>query len=147
MTNKSKTRKISAASLGAASMMLALCITGATAAEKPGMSRNTLPSSNTIPRAAKAEIKAPLLHKININNDAATTTQRKVTLKMAASNATHYRVAQGTDSIGDAPWIPYKSTVGFTLSAGVGGKMVAVQVTNGSHQVSTTKYDFIQLTQ
>lgn len=145
MKNMLQTTKNIAVSLGLASMALALCATGAAAAERTGISGSTLPHSSTIPTAARQQIEPPKLHKININNDAATTNQRKVTLKMAASNATHYRVAQDTDHISNAPWIPFKRTVAYTLSAGAGSKMVAVQVTNGSHEISTTKYDFIQL--
>jgi hypothetical protein len=87
----------------------------------------------------------PVITSFKINNGAATTTKRKVTLNNYATNKpTKYKASQSSTFSG-ATWQTYSKAPSFTLSAGAGTKTVYFRVKNASGQSAVVK-DTIKLT-
>jgi len=87
-------------------------------------SRNATTQSNysTI-RSFTIDIQPPILHSIQINNDASYTTSRSVTLTLNATGANWMKLSENEDFI-DTNWIAYATTYTFTLSSGDGEKTI-----------------------
>ncbi len=74
---------------------------------------------------------APAVTGLAINNGAATTTTRAVTLNNTCSNAPYeYIASERSDFSGSAGWLPYSTAPSFPLSPGNGGKPVFFKVRN-----------------
>lgn len=69
-----------------------------------------------------------------INDGAATTTQRDITIRLdVAGTPTHYRIA-GTSDFEGAEWLTYVSTPSYQLSEGDGEKSIYIQVRNATSE-------------
>ena len=88
----------------------------------------------------------PTVTVLAINNGAATTPTRTVTLNNTASNSpTQYRASEQANFAG-APWLPYSTAPSFELSPGNATKRVYIQARNLAGQ-STSRSDTINLVQ
>ncbi|MQY70033.1 MAG: hypothetical protein GH145_04130, partial [Firmicutes bacterium] len=80
---------------------------------------------------------------ISINNDAAYTNSRTVTLTLSATNATQMQFSNDASSWSD--WEDYSTTKSWTLSSGDGKKKVYVKFKDGAGNVSEIYSDNIIL--
>ncbi|PSR53871.1 hypothetical protein AHMF7605_10260 [Adhaeribacter arboris] len=79
-----------------------------------------------------------------INNNAASTTSAKVTLNIKATNSTHIRFYDNSNSTWTA-WEKVATTRTWTLSSGAGSKWVKAQTKNAAGKMSTSVSDGITL--
>ncbi len=86
----------------------------------------------------------PLVNAFAINNGAASTTSRIVTLNNTCSNNPTEYMASESSSFSGATWQPYATAPSFTLSAGNGTKTVYFKVKNTAGE-SSVKNDTIGL--
>lgn len=92
---------------------------------------------------------APVLNSITINNNAATTNNRNVSIKLnSTDNITHYRIAETLDSINSSNWIEYKTnTLNYTLSEGYGIKTIYIQIKNntGNSEIKNASIEYKEI--
>jgi len=86
----------------------------------------------------------PSVTAFSINNGAAATTTRSVTLNNTCSGAPTEYMASESSSFAGATWNAYSTAPGFTLSAGNGTKTVYFKVKN-AYGTSATRSDTITL--
>lgn len=91
----------------------------------------------------------PVLNLISINNNAATTNNKNVSIKLnSTGNISHYRIAETIDSINSLNWIEYKTnTLNYTLSEGYGIKTIYVQVKNsiGESEIKNASIEYKEM--
>lgn len=92
---------------------------------------------------------APVLSSISINNNAATTNNKNISIKLnSTGNITHYRIAETLDNINSSNWIEYKTnTLNYTLSEGYGIKTIYVQVKNniGNSEIKNASIEYKEM--
>jgi hypothetical protein len=89
-------------------------------------------------------LEGPAISSFDINEGAASTTIRTVTLNNTAINGpTYYKASERPDFVG-ASWLVYKEAPKFKLSAGAGTKTVYFKVKNGIDESSVAS-DTIEL--
>ncbi len=83
----------------------------------------------------------PAVASFAINNGAASTTSRAVTLNNSVTNSPTQYMASESSSFSGAPWQTYSVAPSFTLSSGTGTKTVYFKVKNavGEYPVSATR--------
>jgi pseudomonalisin len=74
----------------------------------------------------------PTVTSFQINNGAATTSSRTVTLDNTATDSPTYYIASQSSTFNGAAWKPYAATPAFTLSSGNGTKTVYFKVKNAA---------------
>lgn len=92
---------------------------------------------------------APVLNSISINNNAVTTNNKNVSIKLnSTGNISHYRIAETLDNINSTNWIEYKTnTLNYTLSEGYGIKTIYVQVKNdtGESEIKSASIEYKEI--
>ena len=81
-------------------------------------------------------IQPPRLKSFNINNGAASTTSRTVTLNNTCTGSPTHYMASGSSSFSGASWQTYSTAPSFTLSSGNGTKTVYLKVKNAAGESS-----------
>ena len=85
-----------------------------------------------------------------INNDAARTRNRLVTLKLSASDpspgsgVTHMRISNSEGGLSSAAWEPYATSKSWRLSSGQGMKTVYIQYKDAAGNISAVAQDSIR---
>lgn len=82
---------------------------------------------------------------VTINNNAASTDSRTVTLQLNATGASEMAISESADFVGGV-WEPYATTRTFTLSSGAGNKTVYVKFGSSTGSISAVASDSITLT-
>ncbi len=88
----------------------------------------------------------PMIESFAINNNAASTTKTKITLKSAVkgSKPTHYMASESADFAG-AGWLKYRKSCKFSTGTGLGVKTMYFKVKNKSGIESEVVSDSIEL--
>lgn len=87
----------------------------------------------------------PAVSYFRINNDAASTSIRNVTLNSTATGSPTQYIASESSSFSGASWQAYSAAPGFTLSSGNGNKVVYFKVRNSTNVESGVANDSIIL--
>lgn len=82
---------------------------------------------------------------VMINNNAASTNSKVVTLQLNASGASEMAISESADFVGGV-WEPYATTRTFTLSSAAGTKTVYVKFGSSTGSISAVASDSITLT-